>query len=162
MLAERKKERRTLARRRLGPDPPAVARHDTLHSREPDPRSLKVVVSMKPLKRREQLVRVLHVESRTVVAYKERAVVLADLDPRGRLLRGELPRITKQILQHHAQQLRVSRHDQIRRDQRLDAPLGFALAQLAQDLAADLRQVDSLPPQRGARDPRKTQQVVDE
>src|SRR6185503_9800105 len=81
-------ERRALAGPALGPDPSAVAMHDALHARQPDPGARELADGVQALERREQLVGELHVEPGAVIADEERALVTgigrADLDPRVR------------------------------------------------------------------------------
>src|SRR5713226_9326001 len=92
---KRKKEHRPLAHLGLGPDAPAVAVHDALNGREPDPGSGVVGRGVQALKRAEKLVGIGHVEARPVIADKEsRASAIlqgADFDVRLLRLRRELP-----------------------------------------------------------------------
>ncbi len=72
------------ARRRFGPDAPALPEHDALHGGQPDAGARELVGAVQPLEGAEQLVGVLHVEPHTVIAHEEHALpvlfLAAELD----------------------------------------------------------------------------------
>src|SRR5229473_8640756 len=118
-----KKEFRSLADFRLGPDASAVARDDALDDREADAGAGKLVLSMQALKDAKQLVVVAHVEARTVVAHavnQVRAALLAgDLYPGRGLAAAVLQRVGQQVDPDLPEQRRVA----IRRRQCADRQL---------------------------------------
>src|SRR5256885_4895750 len=109
---EREEEDGSLADFRFGPDAPAVPVHDALHGRKPDAGSRVFGRGMQALKRAEELVGVGHVEARSVVADEEgRAAAIlqgADFDVRLRRLRGELPRVSNEVVEGGPQQMRIA------------------------------------------------------
>src|SRR6266516_2675332 len=147
LRGERKREEEdgALADLRFGPDAPAVAVHDALHGREPDAGAGIFGCGMKALKRAEKLVGIGHVEARSVVADKKgRAPAIlqgADFDAGLGRLRGELPRVSDEILEGDPQQMRVSFGKHPVPDRDFHRAGGLALLQLAHHLLRDLAQL---------------------
>src|SRR5258706_15287470 len=108
---QREEEHRSLAHLPFGPDASPMPAHDALNGRQPDTGAGVFACGMQALKRAEGLVGIGHVEARPGVADKKgRAPVIlegADLDVRFRRLRGELPRVSDEVLQDDAQQMRI-------------------------------------------------------
>src|SRR5258708_2250173 len=67
-IAQREIERCPSIYGRLGPNPTAIARNDSLHRRETDSRAFKFTFIVQPLERRKELACVGHVKSRAIVA----------------------------------------------------------------------------------------------
>src|SRR5690606_38351603 len=106
-------ETRALARLALGPDLAAVALHHPPHRRQRDAVAGELVLGVQALERPEQLGRVFLAEACTVVAHEAHRLVplvrrAADLDPRIRGVRGELPGVADQVLQQVAHQVRIT------------------------------------------------------
>src|ERR1700730_518455 len=87
-------QRRPLWRATFRPRAPAVAANDAMYDRQPDAGSRELSLCMHPLEDSKQLVRVLHVESNTVVPDEIHLFVLlpegADFDARRITRSGEL------------------------------------------------------------------------
>src|SRR5690348_2230263 len=102
MRAEREMKRRSVAGLTLRPCVAAVSANDAPHGREADAGALELAHAVQALKRREQLPRVARVEADAVVAHEidgaSVAAQHADLDARGWLFGGELPRVAQEIL----------------------------------------------------------------
>src|SRR6266508_366386 len=138
-------ERCALVGRRFGVNIAAVAADDSLDGGQAEARAREVPLGMQSLERREQLVRIRHVEPCAVVAHEKYSLHRCSgpclgggvwrlpagdsrrhnskLNPRLLSFRGELPRIAEQVLQRQPQQLRVSHGLETGGHDRFDLPL---------------------------------------
>ena len=114
------------------------------------PVPLKFIITVQPLKGREELIRVGHVEARTVVAdeiddnitSQFRIPGSPDFDVPLLLMARKLPRIANQVLQGQLQKLLVpTRSDPLLQDE-LHIPVGLALLKVLGDLQCKLVEVD--------------------
>lgn len=105
---------------------------DALHGRESHSGARKFRRAMKPLKRAKKLFRICRIEPRAVVLHEENhAVALAlraELNPRALVPRTIFPGVSKQVIQHHAQETRVAVRPQAVSDNPLHFP-AFICAQ---------------------------------
>src|SRR6266436_3434911 len=89
--------------RRLGPDATAVVGDEPLHNCQTDAGAWELRITMQTLKRDEELVGVLHRESRAIVPNAEGSLVFngrrCKYDVGFRMLRCVLPGIPQQIVQ---------------------------------------------------------------
>ncbi len=89
--------------RPLCPHAPTMPLHDSLHDRQTDAGALELLGAVEPLEDAKQLVRVLHLESRTVVPDKVRQLAraggTADLDRRLGARARELPGVADEVRQ---------------------------------------------------------------
>ena len=69
-VPQREAKRRALTRRRFSPDAPTMPRDDALHKCQTNAGALKLRRRMQTLERAEQLLRIGHVETGTVVAHE--------------------------------------------------------------------------------------------
>ncbi|HEY6458924.1 MAG TPA: HAMP domain-containing protein, partial [Polyangiaceae bacterium] len=86
----------------------------------------------------------------------------ADRDPRRRRVRGELPRVAHQVLEQGAQETCVALRDDALGPHELHLAAGVSRPELAGHRLGDEPEVDRLPPELGAGDPRQRQERVDE
>src|SRR5690606_30325672 len=115
-LRNLKVERRTATFRTLGFNGPAVAPNHAMHDRQTDAAPWKFIRRMQALERHEQILRVLGLEARSVVAHVEDAVFgvrRAELDARARRIPSELPSVSNEVLERDAQKLRIRLREQI-------------------------------------------------
>src|SRR5690242_7489997 len=135
---QREEEDRPLAGLGLGPDAPAVTVDDALDRRQTDAGPRIVARRVQALKCPEELACVGHVEAGAVVAHEEGRPPLVlqgpDLDLPFLGLGGEFPRVSDEILQDDAQQMRVRLRAHPFPDRDLDRAARFALLQFAHDL----------------------------
>src|SRR5262249_53983716 len=131
-------EGRAEPRRALGPDSAAVPIDDALDDGEPDTAALELARRVQPLKRREELVRILHVEAGAVVAHEADAAPFrrrrTELDFRTGHLRGELPCVAEEVLEQNAQQPRVALAGHARFDMTFHSPVRMHGLQLEEHL----------------------------
>src|SRR6185312_14895987 len=108
---EREVERRPLPQLALGPDTAAVALNDALDDRQAHARSFELRLRMQALEHAEQLARVLHLETDSVVTHEVEGLaapaLTIDLDDGRIALPRELECIGQQIHQHLLQQRAV-------------------------------------------------------
>src|SRR5712691_1837175 len=142
---QREEEHGSLADFPLGPDAPPMPVHDALHGREPDAGPGIFGCGMQALERAEKLVGIGHVEARSVVADKKgRASAIlqgADFDSGLGRLRGELPRVSDEVIEGGTQQMRVALGVHPFPDRDFHRAAGLALLELTRHLSRDLAQV---------------------
>src|SRR6266849_6335036 len=142
---QREEKHGSLADFPFGPDAPAVPVHDALHGRKPDAGAGVLGCGMQALKRAEKLVGVGHFEARPVVADKKgRAPAIlqgADFDAGFHRPRGELPRVSDEVLEGDPQQMRVGLGAHPVPDRDFHRAAGLALLQLTYHLLRDLAEV---------------------
>src|SRR5690606_4060624 len=125
-------ERGAATFRAFGFDRAAVASNHAMHDRQADSAPRKLIRRMQALERHEQILRVLGLESRTVVAHEEDVFLRirrAELDARARRVPSELPRVTDEVLERDAQKLRIRLCEQIVANPSFDVPIGLARLQ---------------------------------
>src|SRR5256714_1303660 len=165
-VGEGEVEGRPLVHGPLGPGATPVTIDDALDGGEAYPSALELVAAVETLERAEQLAGVRHVEARAVVADEVDCLATLLLPPESDLrrvaLRGELPGVAQKVDEHDFQQSLVA----ARREPVLDVdrhrPLAIALAQLSDDRARELAQVDGLAAHLGSGDARELQHVVNQ
>src|SRR5882672_7327729 len=152
---QREEKHGSLADLPFGPDAPAVPVHDALHGRKPDAGAGVLGCGMQALKRSEKLVGVSHVEARPVVADKKcRAPAIlqgADFDAGFGRLRGELPRVSDEVIEGGTQQMWVALGVHPVPDRDFHRAAGLALLQLTHHLLRDLAHVNRPALERPAR-----------
>src|SRR2546426_10735701 len=141
--------------------------HDALpilYGRKPDSGAGVLGRGMQALKRAEKLVGVGHVEARPVVAdEKGRAPAIlqcTDFDAGFRRPRGELPRVSDEVLEGGTQQMRVALGVHPVPDRDFHRAAGLALLQLARHLLRDLAQVHRPALERPARHAGQLEQIL--
>ena len=118
------------------------------------------------------LCRLRHVEAHTIVAHEVDArgvrraswVVIgrSKFDPGGGGLGGELPRVTEEVPQHHAQQPAVPRGGQSGGNGHRDLPLRIHLPQFGNHRLCQRAQIHRVVTQLGTAGEGELKQVVDE
>ena len=121
---------------------------------------------MQSLEDAEQLVRVGHVESGSIVAHEKhinaRPVQTADLNRRLGHAAGELPGVAHQVLERCAQQPLVSaRHHSVRNAER-DVPVRIRFCQVRGDGPGQRSDVNRPPDHLRTSQSRQVEQVVDQ
>ena len=138
--------------------------NDTQDSGEADARAFELFAAVETLERAEQLAGVSHVESRTVVADEidclATLLFLPESDLRLVALRSELPSVAQKVREHDFQQALVALRHEIVFDVDRHRASGVARAQLCDDRARKLAQVDGLAAHLASGDARELQHVV--
>ena len=133
----------------LAPNLAAVAVNDPLYGGQAHAVAGELPLRVEALERPEQLRDVGHVEAGPVVPHEEGRRPLVPLpshhDGRGRLLRGELPRVAEEVFEGHAQKGGVADGGKPRLDDESDRAVGFPAAQLGRDPLGQGRQVHGFP-----------------
>src|SRR5690606_26808686 len=137
---------------------------DPFHGGKADAMAGKFVGAVQPLERAEQLARVAGLETRTVVADKERhqrrvrpGSITTEFDPRRIRVAGELPGIADEVLQQVADQRGITRRAKSGFDVDLDPSLRLGMFQLADGIAGDAAEIERVEPELLTADPRHPQ-----
>ena len=139
---------------------------DPAHGSQPYARPFELMLVVKELECLEELGRVLHVETDTVVFHEEADPTVflggAAFDARVGAPTRELPGVPEQVLQHDPDQRLVAVSEEARRDDDLHLALGFRTPQIGGDLPHQRRQVHFGSLQFDVRQPRQPQHVVNQ
>lgn len=121
---------------------------------------------MKPLERAKKFLRICRVEPSAIVLHEENRAAgpafHAKLDSRAFVPRSIFPRVSKQIIQHHAQKARIAVRPQAVSDNPFHVPPFIGADEFVRNRPRHIRKIDVFGFHFEPREPRKVQQIVDQ